>query len=366
MKIVMIITGLSMGGAETQVCNLANSLSNLNHDVSIISLSDSQGVLPNNSVKVFNINMEKTIPGFLKAYFKSRRIIKELKPDVVHSHMVHANIFARLLRIITPIPRLISTMHNTNEGGRIRMLAYRLTDRLADLSTNVSKEGVEAFIKLKAVNKNRIICMYNGIDTNKFAFSLTNRSRFRAALQIDDNTHLIMAIGRLTEAKDYPNLLKAFAKFDAAANVKLAIIGDGPLKDELVALAEKLGVNDNIYWLGIQDNVSEWLSACDTFVLSSEWEGFGLVVAEAMACGRVVVATDSGGVKEVMGATDFIVPVKDSDTLWQKIALSQKLSDEKKDWLFERNRTHIQENFSLKSITERWLSVYKNNLEKLL
>jgi UDP-N-acetylglucosamine:LPS N-acetylglucosamine transferase len=64
--------------------------------------------------------MVKTIPGFIKAYLKCRKLIKKIKPDVVHSHMVHANIFTRLLRLTTSIPRLISTIHNTNEGGRAK------------------------------------------------------------------------------------------------------------------------------------------------------------------------------------------------------------------------------------------------------
>lgn len=360
MKIVMIITGLGMGGAETQVCNLANSLSNLDHDVSMISLVNIKEVFPDQKVKVYSLNMVKTIPGFIKAYLKCRKLIKKIKPDVVHSHMVHANIFTRLLRLTTSIPRLISTIHNTNEGGRVRMLAYRLTDSLADVTTNVSQEGVLAFIKLRAVSRKRIICIYNGIDTDKFKFSAKNRSALREYLQIDNNTNLLMAIGRLTYAKDYPNLLAAFSKVVSKQNnVKLAVIGDGPLKKELMQLAQELGILENIYWLGIQQNVCEWLSACDTFVLSSEWEGFGLVVAEAMACGRIVVATDSGGVNEVIGSNEFIVPIKNAHQLSQKISLALSLSSDQKQSISQRNRLYIQENFSLPVITRQWLSLYE-------
>lgn len=365
MKVVMLITGLAMGGAETQVCNLANSLSDLNHDVSIISLVNIQEVFPNNKVKVYSLDMKKTALGFLKAYFKCREIIKQLKPDVIHSHMIHANIFARLLRVTTNLPRLICTAHNTNEGGKIRMLAYRLTDALADKNTNVSQEGVDAFIKAKAVKTDRIICMYNGINTDAFSFSNEHRINLRNYLQIKPDTHLLMAIGRLTLAKDYPNLLHAFSNLHSLGEVQLAIIGDGPLKQDLITLAKKLGVSDRIHWLGIQKNISHWLSACDTFILSSEWEGFGLVVAEAMACGRVVVATDAGGVREVIGSPDFLVPTKNSELLLQKINYALSLPPEERAAISASNRARIMQHFSLPVITERWLSLYEGKINDL-
>ncbi|WP_312273479.1 glycosyltransferase [Pseudescherichia sp.] len=362
MKIVMMITGLGMGGAETQVCNLANSLANLDHDVTIVSLVNIQEVFPHDRVKVLTLNMEKTPSGFIKAYLKCRKIIKKLKPDVIHSHMVHANIFARLLRLSMVFPRLICTAHNTNEGGRGRMLAYRLTDSLADITTNVSQEGVDAFVQANAAKKERIICMYNGIDTEKFVFSSEKRVSIRYQLQLNDNTPLLMAIGRLTFAKDYPNLLQAFSMLNANLNAHLAIIGDGPLKNDLIKLSQELGVSERVHWLGIQKNIPEWLSACDIFVLSSEWEGFGLVVAEAMACGRVVVATDAGGVKEVMGSSEFLVPIKDSDRLMQKISTALGLSTNEREIISASNHAQVLSHFALPVITQRWLSLYEGKI----
>lgn len=358
----MLITGLSMGGAETQVCNLANSLVDLNHDVTIISLLNIIKVTPNSKVNVISLDMTKTLFGFFKAYVKCRGILKKLNPDIVHSHMVHANIFSRLLRLTVSIPRLINTAHSTNEGGKLRMLVYRITDTLADITTNVSPAGVEAFIKAKATKREHIKCMYNGVNTDEFVFSDMHRVRLRNYLKIDNKSTLLMCIGRLTLAKDYPNLLRAFSKINHEFNAKLAIIGDGPLKKELYKLSQQLDICERIYWLGIQDNVSEWLSACDVFVLSSEWEGFGLVVAEAMSCSRVVVATDSGGVKNVIGTSEFLVPIKDSERLLQKIHDVLSLTPEVKTSISAMNRSHILENFSLPVITQRWVDLYEGKI----
>lgn len=351
-----------MGGAETQVCNLANAMADLNHEVTIISLANILEVLPSEKVKVFTLNMDKTIPGFIKAYLQCRKMIKSIKPDVIHSHMVHANIFARLLRLTMPIQRLICTAHSTNEGGKARMLAYRLTDRLADMSTNVSQKAAEIFIQSKAAKRERMIAVYNGIDTDRFTFSSDARNRLRNQLHIAEDIPLLITIGRLTPAKDYPNLLNAFARINPAHNAKLAIVGEGPLKSELQTLSQKLGIADRVYWLGMQKNVAEWLSAGDIFVLSSEWEGFGLVVAEAMACGRVVVATDAGGISEVMGSSDFLVPIKDPVHLQEKVNAVLSMTPEEKANIAISNRKQVMKLFSLPVITQRWLAIYKDIL----
>lgn len=98
---------------------------------------------------------------------------------MINSHLVHANILTRLLRLAAPLPRLVSSAHNTNEEGCGRMVAYRLTDRLADISTNVSEEAVAAFEQQGALRRGRMIAIHNGIDTEAFTFDPAGRERVR-------------------------------------------------------------------------------------------------------------------------------------------------------------------------------------------
>ena len=113
--------GFGEGGAENLVCNLSDSLINNGCDVYIISLTGEQFVYPENDIKIISINMEKSFLGGVRGYFKARKIISELQPDVLHSHMYHANILARLLRLSLFIPRLICTAHSNNELGYMCM-----------------------------------------------------------------------------------------------------------------------------------------------------------------------------------------------------------------------------------------------------
>lgn len=361
MNIILIITGLGMGGAERQVCDLADQFTAKGHKVLLISMTGETVNRPLSAkIDVVELNMAKTPFGFIKAYWQARQLIKQFKPDVVHSHMVHANIFTRLLRISTYMRKLICTAHNSNEGGRGRMLAYRVTDGLCDLSTNVSQEAVDAFIAQGAVAKGRMLAMHNGIDTLRFIFNPASRASLRAQLKLTDNTPLILAVGRLTEAKDYPNLLTAFNQLPSELNhVQLAIIGIGEEQANIETFAAQLGLTTRVHFLGLQRNVHEWMSAADIFVLSSAWEGFGLVVAEAMACQRVVVATDCGGVKEVVGECGILVPPRDHLALADGINKALQMSSDEIEMIGVAARDRIVTRYSLSAQAESWLSLYQ-------
>lgn len=362
MRVLIIVTGLGMGGAERQVCDLADHFAQMGHQILLISMTGETVNRPQSgNVEVVELNMVKSLTGFIKVYWQARYLIKQFEPHVVHSHMVHANLFARFLRVSTRMIKLICTAHSSNEGGRCRMLAYRLTDSLCDISTNVSQEAVDAFIVQGAIPTGRMLAMHNGIDTEHFTFNSVSRTTLRAELKLLEQTPLILAVGRLTEAKDYPNLLTAFAQLPYTLdNVQLAIIGTGEDQAHITALAAQLGLTSRVHFLGLQRNVHEWMSAADVFVLSSAWEGFGLVVAEAMACERVVVATDCGGVKEVVGSAGFLVETKNSQLLAAAIEQGINLSLDIKKQLGTDARQRIIDKYSLSTIASKWIEIYSN------
>ncbi|MGX5025883.1 glycosyltransferase [Enterobacter asburiae] len=363
MRISLAITGLQMGGAEKQVCDLADELSSQGHNIQLISFSGKTIFRPKNkSVELVELSMKRNPFSFLKVYFKARKKIIEFQPDIVHSHMVHANIFARLLRITTPMPKLVSTSHNSYEGGSLRAFICRITDPLSTLSTNVSQEATESIIKRGSVNKAKVATVHNGINIDNFRFNEMNRKKLRREMGVDQQTPVLLSVGRLAPAKDYPNLLRAFAAIKGRTPVEpqLAIIGGGDLETELKALAAELSIADRVHWLGIKTNVNEWMSAADLFVLSSAWEGFGLVVAEAMAAERVVVATDCGGIKEVSGNNGFLVPPHSSAALAEAIITALNLSPEDARQMGSASRTHVEQHFAMSAITQKWLALYRS------
>lgn len=361
MKLLFVITGLGMGGAENQVVNLADKLSNKGYDVCISYILEPEIVIPKSkNIKLIWLGGDKTLSGMIKAYFNLVKLIKTFKPSIVHSHMFHANIITRFTKILTNIPKLICTAHNKNEGGKIRMFLYRCTNFLGDFFTNVSQEAVQTFEEKNAVKKNQMIAMHNGIDTNKFLFNQESRDILRKELKIE-NKKVFISIGRFDEAKDYPNLLNAFSIFyKKYKDIHLLIIGDGNLKTSIESMIINLNIEESVTLLGIRKDVEKFLSASDIFVLSSAWEGFGLVVAEAMACERIVVATDCGGVREVIDNCGFLIEPKNSEFLAETMQKAYFLNEKSAINIGNKARKRILEKYSLDNVVSLWEDIYKN------
>lgn len=358
MKILYVITGLGGGGAEKVVAGLADEMSKLGHQVKIAYLKGEIVVKPQSDrIELVYLGLESLKQAKL-AYSNYKKLLDQFEPDVVHAHMVHANIFARISRKFRPIMKLICTAHNSNEGGKLRMLAYRLTNGLSDLNTNVSKEATQAFLEMQAFDKSAIT-IYNGIDLNKF-----NRIKVDKNYLINgcdySSLKMILAVGRFNQQKDYPNLLNAIQllKTQTSQKFKVLIAGDGEERNKLESMIRELDLEKDIVLLGRRDDIPELMVKANVFVLPSAYEGFGLVVAEAMACQTYVVATDCGGVKEVMGDTGILVQPKNSLDLAQALMRAINLSDVEVIHNNMRALKHVSKNFDLKNIVTKWLEIY--------
>lgn len=359
MKILYVVTGLGQGGAERVVCDLADQMYKRGYNVKIAYLTGRVLTEPRfKNIELINLNLSNLL-SIPKAFFLLSKVIREFSPDVVHAHMVHANILTRLVRVTTPMNKLICTAHSSNEGGSIRMLMYRITHNLADITTNVSNEAVKSFIKKRAVKNSDIITTYNGIDLSNFYF-IRSREEIIKELNLSLDDRLILAVGRFNESKDYPNLLHSFRilKNKNIKSIKLIIAGDGELRAEVEKKISDLDLKQDVLLLGRRNDIPKLMSAADLFVLSSKYEGFGLVVAEAMACNTLVVATDCGGVAEVLNNEQFLVPPSNPEKLANKILDVLALNNTLKQKNIIKNFNHIKENFSLDEVIKKWIKLY--------
>lgn len=349
-----------MGGAENQVCLLADQLAKLGHDITLISLGTSLEVKPNsNKVKLRQLSMKKNPISFFINYFKLRKIIKMISPDVVHSHLFHANIICRLLKMTMKIKKLISSSHSRYEGGVVRMFIYRVTQCLSDIVTNVSLDASNELLKRRVVTVNKLITVYNGIDCDKFQFIPGSRQGVLKEFSFNNDTKLLLAVGRFTEAKDYKTLLNAFKiLINKDDKFRLLVAGNGELFDCMSIFKSKLNLDDFVYFLGVRDDIPRLMSAADIFVMSSAWEGLPLVIGEAMSCHCLIVTTKCGGVEEILGECGQIVPIRSPDLLAEKIMWTMELDDEKRSILKKNAQDRIQNRFSIDSIVDKWLELY--------
>ncbi|NLG84440.1 MAG: glycosyltransferase [Firmicutes bacterium] len=368
MDLIFLITGLAYGGAETQLVRLATRLKIRGWGIHVISMLPPQAYreeLEAIGIPVISLNMRRGVPD-PRALWRLVRILRRERPQILHSHMVHANLLARLARPLAQVPVLVCTVHTINEGGRWREWAYRLTDPFCDLTTQVSRAGLERYVRIGAVPRHKIRFIPNGVDTTKFRPNPEARGRLRQELKLED-VFIWLAVGRFEEAKDYPNMLQAFAKvLGVREDAVLLIAGQGSLKEKVQSLAEELGIAPKVFFLGVRTDIPDLMNAADAYVMSSAWEGMPMVLLEAGAVGLPVVATDVGGNREVVvdGKSGLLVPPKDSEALARVMLGLMELSPEERRRMGEYGRRHIEENYSLERVVDRWEALYRELMIK--
>lgn len=358
MRILLLTTGLKLGGAEQQVAALARQFTAFGHAVAVASLAPGQDVALHDSITVLPLEMRKSPQSMARALWRLRAFIRQWQPDIIHAHMIHANLFGRMIGAISSAaPPVICTAHSAREGGRLRMLAYRLTDRWSQLTTHVSPQGRRAMIAAGAVPASRITVMPNGIDTAQFRPDADQRLRTRAALGLQESTRLLINVGRLVREKAQDTLIDAFAKLTPGLDARLLIVGEGPLLGALQQHIQDHQLTKQIHLMGARQDIPALLNAADLFVLSSDIEGMPLALGEALACELPVVATDAAGVAELMGECGEIVPRGDSAALAAAMrrALDTGHGNSNKQ---AARRARIVSNFSLEAVALQWLDCY--------
>ncbi len=301
-----------------------------------------------------------------RALLRLRAILKAWRPDVLHGHMVHANLLVRLSRLLRRTPAIISTIHSQDEGHQWRYWAYRLTDRLGDLTTAVSQLSAEEAVRRHAVPAQRILVVPNGIDTRRFQPDGQVREATRRSLGIGDR-FLWLAVGRLTEAKGYPDLIEAMSIVHATRpDATLRIAGVGPLEQEIHALIGAASLEAEAQLLGLRSDVGDLMQAADGFVLSSHWEGLPMVLLEAAASALPIVATDVGGSREAIdeGASGHLVPAGDAAALAASMIEVMAMSGAERQAMGQAGRQLAIRTFELESVADRWQGLYASCLAR--
>lgn len=365
MRIVYVLTSLGVGGAERQVLALAERMAARGHAVSLLVLRPHQSQEWPTTVDRAYLNMRKTPVSFVSSLVRGRRFLRDFHPEIVHSHVFPANMAGRLVCLLMPGQRLISTVHNVYEGSWLRMLAYRLTDPLCRWTTAVSQAAADRYLRLKAIAAHKSSVITNGIDTAEFTPNTDRRVHRREEMSAGD-AFMWLTAGRLAAAKDYPNLLRAFAQVRVVIpEVQLWIAGEASGSDlaTVQGLSAELKLEGSIRWLGLQRDMPALLDAADGFVLGSAWEGMPLVVGEAMAMEKPVVATDVGGVRELVGDAGVIVPAKNPDVLAKAMLDMMRNTPEARRSLGRLARERIESYFSMDAKAGEWETLYQTVLE---
>lgn len=367
-SILFLINSLAYGGAETQLVRVATRLKRRGWDVKVVTLIPPTAYvdeLEQESIPVTTLGMRRKIPD-PRAILRLARMVRLWKPDIVHSHMVHANLLARVTRLFAPVPVLISSARSINEGSRLREVLYRLTDPLCDMTTHVCRVGAERYVKTGIVPAHKMRHIPNGIDTDLFRPDGEMRARWRCELGVSES-FVWLAVGRFEVPKDYPNLLTAYARVaQSHPHSLLLLAGDGPLRNEMEGIVCSLGIQHRVRFLGVRRDVLQLMNAADAYVMSSSREGLPNVLLEAHATGLPVVATDVGGNREIVrdGESGFIVPSRNPDALARAMQHLMSMSEHDRLQMGAVGRQHIIENYSMEHVVQQWENLYRELLSR--
>ncbi|MEJ2288796.1 MAG: glycosyltransferase [Deinococcales bacterium] len=368
-RVLLVTTSMMTGGAETQVFLLARELRRRGHDVAIVSMREPEAYqteLAALGIPLVSLGMQRGVAD-PRAVLRLAGEVRRRQPDVVHSHMVHANLLTRLTRLLAPMPVQVSTAHNLTEGARWRDLAYRLTDPLCTLTTNVCPECVERFVAAGAVPRRKIRYLPNGLDVGAFARDERAGVEVRRALGAGA-AFVWLAVGRLEAQKDYPTMLRAVAAVGGqSGGLVLWVAGGGPELAELERQRAALGLPaEQVRFLGHRGDIPALMAAADGYLMSSAWEGLPMVLLEAAVARLPLVATDVGGNREVVesGVDGLLVPPHRSEALAQ--AMQQVMAmpeDERTRWGWA-GRSKVERVFAIERVVDRWEALYLELLER--
>ncbi len=361
-KILHIIKSLGRGGAETLLVETAKIHDRSRFELHVIFFLPwkDQLVEPlrQEGVKVLNIPATNNF-SIITQYKVVERYITMHQIDLVHCHLPWAGFLGRTIFLRTDIP-VVYTEHNKQERYHfVTKMLNRFSFNWQLHAIAVSEDVRQSILSNIDVDI-PVTTIANGVNTAHFSNNRGIGNALRESHCIKKDAVVIGTLAVFRKQKCLLNWLDVFAKLHATNNnLRGVLVGDGPLREVLVAHRDSLGLADVVLMPGMQTNAADWYNVMDIFMISSEFEGLPLAMLEAMASEKPVVSTLAGGIGEVVshGETGFLVPFGDWEGLekYAQLLINDELL---RETVGSKARTRIVENFSLTQMVSSLESIY--------
>ena len=353
-RILHLITELELGGAENLLLNNVRNIDKRRFHV-VVGYIYGPGTLASEikktGINVVNLSRKGKINLWL--IFKLFFLIRKERIEIIHTHLVHASIIGRIAGKLAGVRSIITTRHYAYERKEKSLIYWleRKTAYLNRLTIAISYAVKDYLVRKEKYKVQKVIVIHNAVDLKYFD---SNTERCNSSTP---NGNLIGSVGRLHPQKGFDTLLKSMPEvIEEFPSAKLKIIGEGSQRKYLEELCSDLGISKQVNFLGRQTpaEVINFLKDIYLFVLASNWEGFGLVLVEAMACGKPIVATKVEGVIEIVedSKTGFLVPPAQPQALSHRII--QLLKDKQLAKRMGSNaREKVETMFSMENMINR-------------
>jgi glycosyltransferase involved in cell wall biosynthesis len=363
LRVLQVIPSFGLGGAEQMaghlMMGLADSLEVSGASLSAATDSVIEQKLRKRNIRLWHLGKR---PGFdPRMYTRLDRVLAEVRPDVVHTHM-------SVLRYVLPavllrrIPAVVHTLHSLaeHETDAFGRLLNRLAFRRSVMAVSISQQVAVSFRRLYGMPSAALVP--NGIPVDDYCNRRYDRERWRDREGFDRDALLFTSVGRLEKEKNPLLTVAAFAHLNHP-QAHLVLLGSGSLRDPLSEYVRNHGLQDRVHLLGRRNEVAQCLAASDVFVLGSNWEGNPLAVMEAMAAGLPVVSTAVGGVPELVesGRSGILVPQADEAALTAAMARLSAYPDERRAMGYYA-QTRAVASFGLEHMARGYVQVYRTGL----
>ena len=369
MKVLEVIPTLDQGGAEKQLCLLARGLAQHNVDVHVCALSRTgprESMLREANIPLHEIRKRwKFDPA---AYRRLKRLIRDLRPDVVHTWLFAANAYGRRAAIANRVPVIVAGERCVDPWKSWELVIDRkLAKRTSKIAVNST--GIQQFYQSKGLPADKFVVIPNAIEVPPLPTENARqeiRLSVREELNLDSTDHLAIAVGRLWPQKRYKDLIWAADLLKVVrGNVHVLIVGDGPQRWRLEKYQRQLDIEGHVHFLGQRTDVSRLMLASDCYWLGSGYEGQSNSLMEAMSLGLPVVVTDIPGTRDLVidQQCGRLAPVGSRE---QFARLTDGLLKHPEDAqrLGNAARQRMRDEFSLDQMVQRHLTLYQQLLSQ--
>lgn len=348
-RIVHVTLGTNVGGMERMLVELARFADRPRFALSFVSLQPAGRIASELRTLQCDVHSLEKPPGLrATTVLYLTRMLRRLRPDIVHTHNTAAYLYGISAAVLARVPAIVHTRHGQRyEASRRQTWAFRVGSRFVDQVVNVSEDAQRLSIA-EGIAAQRTCTILNGVDIDRFGFSGPN---------VDGPA---VVVARLSPEKDVATLLRACQiAARQLPNFRLLIVGDGGCRWQLEQLAAEMALGSTAEFLGERSDVANILPRCSLFILPSLTEGISLTLLEAMARGLPTIATRVGGNCEVVvdGHTGLLVPPADPVALAHAIcriqsdpALARRMGD--------AGRRRVEQCFSAERMVQQYEQMY--------
>ena len=364
-RVAYVIGELGKGGAEYQLYELVRGLDRRRFTPAVFALAAGgywAGRLRELGVDVVELSSRRSME--LGRLRRLRGHLAAFAPQVLHTVLWSGNAYGRLAAVGLGIPVVITAERNVIRRPVWQRAVERLLDAVTDRYLVNSAAIVDELAVRGGLPRAKMQVIHNGIDLGALPGFVLERTAARARLGFDPGRRLVAHVGRLEPQKDVPTFLAAATHVAALApDVDFLVVGEGRLRGELEAEAQRRGLGGRVCFTGVRHDVPALLAGVDVLALTSRYEGLPNVVIEAMAMGAVAVATDVGGTRELIepDRTGVVVPVGRPDRVAAAVADLLAHPDGARA-MAARARARIEERFTVHAMVRATAAVYEELL----